>query len=115
MAKPNLRVPTHPVSQGAITATTLSEKIGCATEIARVTRETADALKQSLAAGQPLTTKLIVTSMAERLRDEHVIADLVQRSMNGENAFAALTREIIREEAEQIAQSAMAARMTEVA
>lgn len=84
-----------------------------AKELQRLTHETAAGLKQSLIAGQPVTTKLIVTSMAERLRDEHVIADLVQRSMAGENVFAALTREIIREEAEQIAQSALAASIPE--
>jgi hypothetical protein len=79
------------------------------TDLNYIVCETADRLKQSLAAGQPVTTKLIVNSMAERLRDEHVIADLVQRSMVGENAFAALTREIVREEAEQIAQATLAA------
>jgi hypothetical protein len=79
------------------------------TELKRVTRDTADRLKQTLAAGHPVTTKLIVSSLADRLRDEHVIAELVQRSMAGENAFAILTREIVREEAEQIAQAALAA------
>ena len=78
-------------------------------ELNRATREVADRLKQSLAAGQPVTMKLIVSSLADRLRDEHVLAELVQRSMAGENAFAALTREIVREEAEQIAQAALAA------
>ncbi|KQZ46348.1 hypothetical protein ASD92_25915 [Massilia sp. Root1485] len=76
--------------------------------MSRVTSETADRLKQSLAADQPVTMKLIVSSLADRLRDEHVLAELVQRSMAGENAFAALTREIVREEAEQIAQAALA-------
>jgi hypothetical protein len=80
-----------------------------------VVAETADRLKQSLAAGQPVTMKLIVSSLADRLRDEHVLAELVQRSMNGENAFAMLTREIVREEAEQIAQAALAAAEPEAA
>lgn len=84
-------------------------------ELNRITRETGDRLKQSLTAGQPVTTKLIVSSLSDRLRDEHVIADLVQRSMTGENAFAALTREIIREEAEQIAQDTLAATVAEAA
>ena len=78
-------------------------------EMRRASCETADRFKDSLAAGHPVTTKLIVTSMADRLRDEHVIADLIQRSMAGENAFAALTREIVREEAELIAQTTLAA------
>ena len=76
-------------------------------EAKRIAFETAEGLKQSLAAGQPITTKLIVNSLSEHLRDEHVIADLVHRSMRGENAFAALTREIVREEAEAIAQVAL--------
>jgi hypothetical protein len=100
-----------------------------AAELNRLTRETADRLKQTLAAGQPVTMKLIASSLADRLRDEHVIADLVQRSMAGDNAFAdlvqrsmagdnafaALTREIIREEAEQIAQATLAAVESEAA
>lgn len=81
----------------------------------RIVREAAVGLTISLSAGQPITTKLIVSSLAERLRDEYVIADLVQRSMRGENAFAVLTREIIREEAEEIAQAAMAANVMEPA
>lgn len=78
-------------------------------DLSHAAREVAERLKQSLAAGQPVTTKLIVSSLADRLRDEHVIAELVQLSMAGENAFAALTREIVREEAEQIAQATLAA------
>jgi hypothetical protein len=84
-------------------------------KVTRVVAETADRLKQSLAAGQPVTMKLIVSSLADRLRDEYVLAELVQRSMNGENAFAALTREIVREEAEHIAQAALAAAEPEAA
>lgn len=86
-----------------------------AAALSRIVREAAVGLTMSLSAGQPVTTKLIVASMAERLRDEHVIADLVQRSMRGENAFAALTREIIREEAEEIAQVALDANVEEPA
>jgi hypothetical protein len=85
------------------------------TQVSHVAREVADRLKQSLAAGRPVTMKLIVSSLADRLRDEHVLAELVQRSMAGENAFAALTREIVREEAEQIAQAALAAAEPEAA
>jgi hypothetical protein len=77
------------------------------TQASHIVCEVADRLKQSLAAGQPVTMKLIISSLADRLRDEHVLAELVLRSMNGENAFAALTREIVREEAEQIAQAAL--------
>lgn len=84
-------------------------------DLSRATREVADRLKQSLAVGQPVTMKLIVSSLADRLRDEHVLAELVQRSMAGENAFAALTREIVREEAEQIAQATLAAAEPEAA
>lgn len=84
-------------------------------DLRRASREVADRLKQSLAAGQPVTMKLIVSSLADRLRDEHVLAELVQRSMAGENAFALLTREIVREEAEQIAQAALAAAEPEAA
>lgn len=90
-------------------------KTSLSAEAKRAVQETADRFRASLAAGQPVTTKLIVKSMAERLRDEHVIADLVQRSMAGENAFAMLTREIVREEAEQIASEAMAADVAEAA
>lgn len=85
------------------------------TELKRLTRETAEALKKSLIAGQGVATKLIVNGMTEILRDEEAVADLVQRAMAGENAFAALVREVIREEAEQIAQSALAASMPEAA
>ena len=84
-------------------------------DLNRASCEVADRLKQSLAAGQPVTMKLIVSSLSDRLRDEHVLAELVQRSMTGENAFAALTREIVREEAEQIAQAALATAEPEAA
>jgi hypothetical protein len=77
-------------------------------ELKRITRETANGLRQSLAAGQQVTTKLIVSGLSDRLRDEHVVAELAQRSMTGENAFALLVREIIREEAEQIVQITVA-------
>lgn len=83
--------------------------------LTRLTSDTAASLKQSLIAGHPVTTKLIVKGMAEILRDEEVVADLVQRSMAGENAFAALVRAVIREEAEQMAQVALAAAVPEAA
>jgi hypothetical protein len=77
-------------------------------ELKRITSETADRLRQSLLAGQPVTTKLVVSSLTTYLRDEHVIADLARRSLTGENAFGQLVRTLIRDEAEQIAQAALA-------
>lgn len=85
------------------------------TTLTRLTSETAASLKQSLAAGHPVSTKLIVKGMAEMLRDEELVTDLVQRSATGENAFGALLRQVIREEAEQMAQAALAAPMLEAA
>ena len=68
-----------------------------------LTSETAAAFEASVAAGQPVTTRLIVTGIAEALRDEQTVADLLRRSMLGENPFADLVRDVIRDEAEQIA------------
>ena len=78
-------------------------------DLQKITVETAAALERAVAAGQPITTKLITTCIASMLRDEQTIADLLHRSMLGENAFAALVRAVIADEAEQIAQIALAA------
>jgi hypothetical protein len=77
-------------------------------ELKRITSETADCLRQSLLAGQPVTTKLIVTSLTAYLKDEHVVTDLARRSLTGENVFGHLVRTLIHDEAEQIAHATLA-------
>lgn len=74
-----------------------------------LSRETAAALEAAVAAGQPVTTKLIVTGLAELLCDEQTVADLLCRSLRGENAFGALARQVIAAEADEIAHTAIAA------
>lgn len=80
-----------------------------------IARETAAGLKQSLAAGQPVTTKLIVSCLMDHLRDEQTVAELARRTAAGENAFSQLLRMVIRDEAEQIAHAALASQITEAA
>lgn len=74
-----------------------------------ISAETAAALEAAVAAGQPVTTKLIVTGLSELLRDEQTVADLLCRSLRGENAFVDLVRQVIVDEADQIAQTTLAA------
>lgn len=80
-------------------------------ELKRVMRETAAGLKDSLAAGQPVTTKLIVSCLRDYLRDKNAVAELARRTAAGENAFGQLLRAVIRDEAEQIAQAALASQI----
>jgi len=75
----------------------------------RATSETADRWRQSLLAGQPVTTKLIVTTLAAHLEDPDVLADLARRALMGENALGALVRTLIQHEAEQTAKATIAA------
>lgn len=78
-------------------------------ELKRITHDAADRLRQSLLAGQPVTTKLVVSSLASQLDDRDVLADLARRSLMGENIFGALVRKLIHHEAEQIAKATIAA------
>lgn len=75
----------------------------------QLTAETAAALEASVAAGQPVTTRLITTCVAEALRDEQLLADLLGRAMRGENALAGLARQVIADEADHIAHTTIAA------
>jgi len=77
-------------------------------DLQQVTAETAAALESAVATGQPITTKLITACIIETLFDEQAVADLLRRSMLGENAFANLVRAVIAAEAEQIAQTSLA-------
>lgn len=84
--------------------------LSAAPNLKQLTAETAAALVSAVAAGQPVTTKLVTTCIAEALRDEQTLAGLLRLSVAGENAFANLVHAVIGEEAEQIALSAVTAR-----
>lgn len=85
-----------------------------AAELQRITHDAADRLRQSLLAGQPVTTKLVVSTLVSHLEDKDVVADLARRALTGENVFGALVRRLIQAEAEQIAQATIAAALEAV-
>ena len=78
-------------------------------ELKRITHDAADRLRQSLVAGQPVTTKLVVSTLASHLEDKDVVADLARRALMGENVFGALVRTLIYQEAEHIAKATLSA------
>lgn len=78
-------------------------------QMKRTTSETADRLRQTLLAGHPNTTQLVVSGLSTYLQDEQAVAELARRALTGENVFGALVREVIQAEAEQIAHATAAA------
>lgn len=82
-------------------------------QLKRITHEAADRLRQSLLAGQPVTTKLVVATLISHLEDKDVVADLARRALMGENVFGALVRTLIHQEAEHIATANITAAQVE--
>lgn len=82
-------------------------------ELKRIAHDAADRLRQSLLAGQPITTKLVVSTLASHLEDRDVLADLARRALMGENVFGALVRTVIHQEAKHIATATLAAAQVE--
>ena len=74
-----------------------------------ITNETADRLCQTVLVGHPVTTKLIISSLSDYLKDEEALADLTRRALTGVNSFGQLVLTLIRDEAEQIALTTLAA------
>lgn len=77
-------------------------------ELKSLTSETADRLRQTILAGHPVATKLVVSMLSDYLKDEQALADMARRALTGENVFGHLVRTLIRDEAEQIAHAALA-------
>lgn len=63
--------------------------------LARLTRERADAFTDAVAAGAPVTTKMILDDLGDFLADDQALATVVRKTLAGENAFAEVIADVI--------------------